>query len=78
MEQLKPVLQENFEKNRELMKSFRKQKRQLYKDLREKAAGILTPEQLKKLDEMEQRHYMKKHNKKFHKHGPRPKSRPGN
>lgn len=56
MKQLKPLFKENLDKNRALIKECKENKRMLYQEFRKKASEILTPEQLEKLDKLEQRH----------------------
>ena len=69
MKQLAPLFKENFEKNRELMMNFRKGKQEIYKNFKEEASEILTPEQMKRLEEFEQRHNKAMRNRKFHNPG---------
>ncbi len=72
LKQLEPIFKENLAKNRQLIRQFKKERQELYMEFKEEAAKILTPEQMKKLDQLEKRH-LKMRNKRFHKFNKKPK-----
>ena len=73
MKKLAPIFKESNEKNRELIKEFRKKRHDLFLEFKEQVSEILTPEQLEKLDELEQRNMRMIMKRKGHKPGMRGK-----